>query len=146
MRIAVTEVVEKWGLSKATIYRAIQLGKLHKDDDGLIDIANVVMLWGEPSTKRIKRKSNNQSKTVKIDNDTNEREKLLLSQIKQLEQQVQQANERETWLKQQFEQAQKQVEQAQERVKLLEHKPSQATPSPPPKNGLFNKLVKAITG
>ncbi len=141
MRIAVTEIVEKWGLSKATIYRAIQLGKLHKDDDGLIDVVQVVQHWGEPHAKRIKRKSNNQSKTVKIDNDTNEREKLLLSQIKQLEQQVQQANERETWLKQQFEQAQKQVEQAQERVKLLEHKPS-----PPPKKGLFNKLVKAITG
>ncbi len=161
MRIAVTEIVEKWGLSKATIYRAIQLGKLDKGDDGLIDIANVVMLWGEPSAKRIKRKSNNQSKTVKIDNDTNEKEKLLLSQIKQLEQQVQQANEREIWFK-------AQIEKAQEQVRLLEfkgeqkesvetplvkpeqeiaiHKPSQITPPPLPKNGLFNKLVKAITG
>ena len=42
------------------------------------------------------------------------------------------------WMKQQ-------VEQAQQMVKLLEDKRTLAT-SPPPKNGLFNKLVKAITG
>lgn len=134
MRIAVTEIVKEWGLSKATIYRAVQLGKLEKGDDGLIDIANVVMLWGEPDKKRIKRKSNNQSKTVKIDNDTNEKEKALLSQVKSLQEALDKAEADKQWLKQQF-------EQVQERVKLLEHKPS-----PPPKNGLFNKLVKAITG
>ena len=85
MRIAVTEIVKEWGLSKATIYRAVQLGKLHKDDDGLIDIANVVMLWGEPDKKRIKRKSKNQSKTAKIDNETNERERELLAKVKSLQ-------------------------------------------------------------
>lgn len=140
MRIAVTEIVEKWGLSKATIYRAIQLGKLHKDDDGLIDIANVVMLWGEPDKKRIKRKSNNQSKTAKIDNNTNERERALLAQVKALQEALDKAESDKLWLQQQ-------VEANQQVIKLLEYKSNQnVTPPPPPKNGLFNKLVKAITG
>ena len=140
MRIAVTEIVEKWGLSKATIYRAIQLGKLDKGDDGLIDIANVVMLWGEPSAKRIKRKSNNQSKTAKIDNETNERERELLAKVKSLQEALDKAESDKVWLQQQ-------VEANQQVIKLLEYKSNQnVTPPPPPKNGLFNKLVKAITG
>jgi seryl-tRNA synthetase len=134
MRITLAEIVERWGLSKATIYRAVQLGKLHKDDDGLIDVVQVVQHWGEPHAKRIKKKSKTESKTVKIDNDTNEKEKALLSQVKSLQEALDKAEADKQWLKQQF-------EQVQERVKLLEHKPS-----PPPKNGLFNKLVKAITG
>ena len=140
MRIAVTEIVKEWGLSKATIYRAVQLGKLHKDDDGLIDIANVVMLWGEPDKKRIKRKSKNQSKTAKIDNETNERERELLAKVKSLQEALDKAESDKVWLQQQ-------VEANQQVIKLLEYKSNQnVTPPPPPKNGLFNKLVKAITG
>jgi hypothetical protein len=141
MRIAVTEIVKEWGLSKATVYRAIQLGKLHKDDDGLIDIANVVMLWGEPDKKRIKRKSKNQSKTVEIDNDTNERERALLAQVKSLQDALDKAESDKLWLQQQ-------VEANQQVIKLLEYKSNQNVTPPPiaPKNGLFNKLVKAITG
>ncbi len=140
MRIAVTEIVKEWGLSKATIYRAVQLGKLHKDDDGLIDIANVVMLWGEPDKKRIKRKSKNQSKTAKIDNETNERERELLAKVKSLQEALDKAESDKVWLQQQ-------VEANQQVIKLLEYKSNQnVTPPPPPKKGLFNKLVKAITG
>ena len=140
MRIAVTEIVKEWGLSKATIYRAIQLGKLEKGDDGLIDIANVVQLWGEPDKKRIKRKSNNQSKTAKIDNETNERERELLAKVKSLQEALDKAESDKLWLQQQ-------VEANQQVIKLLEYKSNQnVTPPPPPKNGLFNKLVKAITG
>ena len=140
MRIAVTEIVKEWGLSKATIYRAIQLGKLEKGDDGLIDIANVVQLWGEPDKKRIKRKSKNQSKTAKIDNETNERERELLAKVKSLQEALDKAESDKVWLQQQ-------VEANQQVIKLLEYKSNQnVTPPPPPKNGLFNKLVKAITG
>ena len=140
MRITLAEIVERWGLSKATIYRAVQLGKLHKDDDGLIDIANVVMLWGEPDKKRIKRKSKNQSKTAKIDNETNERERELLAKVKSLQEALDKAESDKVWLQQQ-------VEANQQVIKLLEYKSNQnVTPPPPPKKGLFNKLVKAITG
>ena len=140
MRITLAEIVEKWGLSKATIYRAVHLGKLHKDDDGLIDIANVVMLWGEPDKKRIKRKSKNQSKTAKIDNETNERERELLAKVKSLQEALDKAESDKVWLQQQ-------VEANQQVIKLLEYKSNQnVTPPPPPKKGLFNKLVKAITG
>ena len=140
MRIAVTEIVKEWGLSKATIYRAIQLGKLEKGDDGLIDIANVVQLWGEPDKKRIKRKSNNQSKTAKIDNETNERERELLAKVKSLQEALDKAESDKVWLQQQ-------VEANQQVIKLLEYKSNQnvTTPSPPPKKSLFGRLVQAIS-
>lgn len=137
MRIAVTEIVEKWGLSKATIYRAIQLGKLHKDDDGLIDVVQVVQHWGEPHAKRIKKKSKTESKTVKIDNNTNERERELLAKVKSLQEALDKAESDKQWLKQQ-------VEQTQQMVKLLEHK--QATPPPvTTKTNLFGRIIKAIS-
>ena len=140
MRITLAEIVEKWGLSKATIYRAVQIGKLHKGDDGLIDLANVVQLWGEPNARRIQKKSKNESKTVKIESDTNERERALLSQVKALQEALEKAESDKVWLQQQ-------VEANQQVIKLLEYKSNQnVTPPPPPKNGLFNKLVKAITG
>jgi coenzyme F420-reducing hydrogenase alpha subunit len=139
MRIAVTEIVKEWGLSKATIYRAIQLGKLHKDDDGLIDVVQVVQHWGEPHAKRIKKKSKTESKTAKIDNETNERERELLAKVKSLQEALDKAESDKLWLQQQ-------VEANQQVIKLLEFKTTQLPPPPPPKNGLFNKLVKAITG
>lgn len=140
MRITLAEIVEKWGLSKATIYRAVQIGKLHKGDDGLIDLAHVVQLWGEPNTRRIKKKSKNQSKTVEIDNDNNERERALLAQVKALQEALEKAESDKVWLQQQ-------VEANQQVIKLLEYKNNQnvATPSPPPKKSLFGRLVKAIT-
>ncbi len=137
MRIALAEIVEKWGLSKATVYRAIQMGKLNKGDDGLIDLAHVVQLWGEPNTRRIKKKSKNESKTVKIESDNNERERALLSQVKALQEALEKAEQDKEWLK-------SQVEQSQQIIKLLEHK--QATPPPiAHKKGLFGRLVQAIT-
>lgn len=142
MRITLAEIVEKWGLSKATIYRAVQIGKLHKDDDGLIDLANVVQLWGEPNARRIQKKSKNESKTVKIESDTNERERALLSQVKALQEALEKAESDKVWLQQQ-------VEANQQVIKLLEYKNNQNIATPPPiapKSGLFNKLVKAITG
>lgn len=136
MRVSLAEIVEKWALSKATVYRAIQMGKLHKGDDGLIDVANVVMLWGEPSAKRIKKKSKTESKTAKIDNNTNERERELLAKVKSLQEALDKAESDKQWLKQQ-------VEQTQQMVKLLEDKRTQVPP--PPKKGLFGRLVQAIS-
>lgn len=137
MRITLAEIVEKWGLSKATIYRAVQIGKLHKGDDGLIDLAHVVQLWGEPNTRRIQKKSKNESKTVKIESDNNERERALLSQVKALQDALAKAEQDKEWLK-------SQVEQSQQIIKLLEHK--QATPPPvTTKTNLFGRIIKAIS-
>jgi septal ring factor EnvC (AmiA/AmiB activator) len=134
MIITLAEIVEKWGLSKATVYRAIQMGKLHKDDDGLIDVSHVVQLWGEPNAKKMNKKSKNQSKTVKIDN---ERERELLAKVKSLQEALDKAEADKTWLQQQ-------VEANQQVIKLLEFKTTQLPPSLAPKKGLFGRIIKAI--
>lgn len=138
MRIALAEIVERWGLSKATVYRNIQLGKINKGDDGLIDVANVVQLWGEPNTRRIQKKSKTNSKTVKIESDNNERERALLSQVKALQDALAKAESDKAWLQQQ-------VEANQQVIKLLEHKTASLAPPQPTKKSLFGRLVKAIT-
>jgi septal ring factor EnvC (AmiA/AmiB activator) len=135
MIITLAEIVEKWGLSKATVYRAIQMGKLHKDDDGLIDVSHVVQLWGEPNAKKMNKKSKNQSKTVKIDN---ERERELLAKVKSLQEALDKAEADKTWLQQQ-------VEANQQVIKLLEFKTTQLPPPIAPKKGLLGRLVQAIT-
>lgn len=138
MRITLAEIVKEWGLSKATIYRAVQLGKLHKGDDGLIDVANVVMLWGEPSAKRIKKKSKTESKTAKIDNNTNERERALLAQVKSLQEALDKAESDKVWLQQQ-------VEANQQVIKLLEFKTTQLPPPVATRTNLFGRIIKAIS-
>lgn len=138
MRVSLAEIVEKWALSKATVYRAIQMGKLHKGDDGLIDVANVVMLWGEPSAKRIKKKSKTESKTAKIDNNTNERERELLAKVKSLQEALDKAESDKLWLQQQ-------VEANQQVIKLLEFKTTQLPPPVTTKTNLFGRIIKAIS-
>jgi Skp family chaperone for outer membrane proteins len=138
MRVSLAEIVEKWALSKATVYRAIQMGKLHKGDDGLIDVANVVMLWGEPSAKRIKKKSKTESKTAKIDNNTNERERELLAKVKSLQEALDKAESDKLWLQQQ-------VEANQQVIKLLEFKTTQLPSPVTTKTNLFGRIIKAIS-
>ena len=137
MRITLAEIVGKWMLSKATVYRAIQIGKINKGDDGLIDIAQVIQVWGEPNSKRLKKKSNTQSNTVKLESDNSERERALLSQVKALQEALFKAESDKAWLQQQ-------VEANQQVIKLLEFKTTQLPPSLAPKKGLFGRIIKAI--
>ena len=135
MRLSVTEAATLYHVARTTIYRKVKHGELSSGSDKKIDLSELIRVFGEPVARTQEQDTKN---SVSLHQ---EKETLLNERIKTLEDALASAMADKTWLKQQFEQAQKPVEQAQERVKLLEHKPS-----PPPKNGLFNKLVKAITG
>lgn len=122
MQITIKELQTQWGVARSTVYKHIKQGLISRLDNGLIDVAEVVRVYGEPSqtTQR------NIKKSV-IDNTETA---ILKEKIAFLESQLAQAEKREEWLK-------GQVETAQETIKLLEHKQS-------PKKGLFGRLLGAI--
>lgn len=117
MHITIKEIQEQWGVARATVYKHLKAGKLSRLGNGLLDVSEVVRVYGEP-------------KKTPIDNVESQKEKLLLDRIKMLEQAVQQSHEREEWLK-------SQVEVAQSAIKLLEYKQ-------PQKRGIFSRVLEAI--
>ena len=122
MQITIKELQTQWGVARSTVYKHIKQGLISRLDNGLIDVAEVVRVYGEPSqtTQR------NIKKSV-IDNAETA---ILKEKIAFLESQLAQAEKREEWLK-------GQVETTQETIKLLEHKQSA-------KKGLFGRLLGAI--
>ena len=122
MAITIQEIQKQWGVSRATIYKHIKTGKLSRLADGLVDVAEVLRVYGEPTKNTPRDKL-----VVAIDTqETN----LLLDKIALLESQLSQAEKREDWLKMQ-------VEKAQETIKLLEYKQ-------PAKKGLLSLVIGAI--
>lgn len=122
MAITIQEIQKQWGVSRATIYKHIKAGKLSRLADGLVDITEVLRVYGEPQ-------SDTQRDKLETVVDTQET-KLLLEKIAFLESQLSQAEKREDWLK-------GQVEKAQETIQLLEYKQ-------PAKKGLFGRVIGAI--
>lgn len=117
MPITISEVSKKWGITRATIYKKVNQGKLSRLDSGLIDVAEVVRVFGEPS---VSKKTKN---TVSIDEPTqNENTILLQEKIRHLEEVLRysqdrerEAREREDWLR-------GQVEKLTQTIGLLEDK------------------------
>lgn len=139
-RLKIAEAAKIYQIARTTIYKRIKEGKLSVDTDKRIDLSELMRVFGAiPS--QLQKQTTVESVAVEPVSLQSNTTLLLQERIATLEKELAVAialkNEIEqnrAWLKQQF-------EQAQSTVKLLEHK--QATP---PKNGLFNKLVKAITG
>lgn len=123
MAITIQEIQKQWGVSRATVYKHIKAGKLSRLADGLVDVSEVLRVYGEPSKNTLR---DSQATAV----DTPET-KLLIARIYSLELQLSQADKRENWLKGQIEKAQQEV------IQLLEHKPKT-------QKGLFNRVIGAI--
>ena len=130
MAITIQDIQKQWGVSRATVYKHIKSGKLSRLPDGLVDVAEVLRVYGEPN------KNTGRDKPVTtIDNGDTQENRLLLEKIASLESQLVKAEKREDWLREQF-------EKAQETIQLLEHKKT-ATPQQS-KKGLFGRLIGAI--
>lgn len=126
MQISIQELQKQWGVARSTVYKHIKAGRLTRLDNGLIDVSEIIRVYGEPS-------ANTPTDGKKSVIDTTETA-ILKEKIAFLESQLAQAEKREEWLK-------GQVETAQETIKLLEHK----QPSPQPsKRGLLGRVICTI--
>jgi predicted transcriptional regulator len=128
MAITISEVSKKWGITRATIYKKINQGKLSRLSDRLIDVAEVVRVFGEPSvSKKIKD-------TVSIGGYTQgENAALLQEKIRNLEDTVRQSKDREREAREREDWLRGQVEKLTETIGLLEDKT-------PRKKGLLSRL------
>ena len=122
MQITIKEIQNQWGIARATIYKHIKSGKLSRLDNGLVDVSEVIRVYGEPS-----KNTQVDIKETRIDD---QEKSILLQKIAFLQSQLSQAEKREEWLK-------GQVEKAQETIKLLEHKETPAKS----KQGLLKWLI-----
>ena len=147
-RLKITEAATLYGIARTTIYKRIKEGKLSVDTDKRIDLSELMRVFGAiPS--QLQKQTTVESVAIQSDETKVLQEKIAslekalavaIADKKKLEaennllksQALEKADADKLWLKQLVDANQ---------LKLLEHKPS-----PPPKNGLFNKLVKAITG
>ena len=130
MAITIQDIQKQWGVSRATVYKHIKSGKLSRLDDGLVDLSEVLRVYGEPS-----KNTGRDKQAIGGDNSDTHENRMLLEKIASLELQLVKAEEREEWLR-------GQVETAQETIQLLEHKKA-ATPQQT-KKGLFGRLIGAI--
>lgn len=121
MHITIKEIQEQWGVSRSTVYKHLKTGKLSRLDSGLLDVSEVIRVYGE---------TRNRQNETHIDTVESQEKQLLLDRIKILEKAVQQSHEREEWLK-------SQVEIAQTTIKLLEYKQ-------PQKKSIFSRVLDAI--
>jgi len=130
MAITIQEIQKQWGISRATVYKHIKAGKLSRLENGLVDLSEVLRVYGEPS-----KNTGRDKQAIGGDNSDTHENRMLLEKIASLELQLVKAEEREEWLR-------RQVETAQETIQLLEHKKAASTQ--PTKKGLFGRLIGAI--
>jgi predicted DNA-binding protein YlxM (UPF0122 family) len=126
VEVSISEIQERWKVSRATVYSHIKKGKLSRLENGKVDVSEVLRVYGEPKETQTRQE---------VDTVDSQEKALLLEKIRLLESQLDDAKERESWLK-------SQVETAQTTIKLLEYRqPVQSEK----RQGLFARVVKAIT-
>lgn len=131
MRLTVTEAANLYQMSRTTLYRKINSGKLSAGTDGKIDLSEMIRVFGEAENSGAKVVSQESATSVAELQSENERvlqEKIkgLEQQVKTLQSQLESANNLIEWFKGQVEKPQK----------LIEHKA---------KKSLFGRVLSAIT-
>ena len=61
-KLSLSEVSNRFNVSRSTLYRAIKEGRISRSADGLFDIAEVIRCFGEPIKKHEQKQEVNQSK------------------------------------------------------------------------------------
>jgi hypothetical protein len=130
MRLSVTEAASLYRISRTTIYRNINNGKLSTGSDNKIDLSEMIRVFGEaktPSTNSTLQGSAPPVTPLQSESELMLHEKIrgLELQVKTLQSQLENAHSLIEWFKNQVERPQK----------LIEHKP---------KKSLFNRVLSAL--
>lgn len=109
-RISISQASKDFKVSRNTIYKAIEKGKLSRDANGLVDTVDLIHLFSShTSTAQASTEVHNFFEQGKVESE--QREQLLQQQVDQLKAQVQSlelqlqyVKANEAWLKQQLDQ------------------------------------------
>jgi hypothetical protein len=142
MEINIKAAAEMVKVSRTTIYEKIKSGELSKSANGKIDTSELLRVFGSPADRRTRQEEkehiehlkstlNTEQKEQTVQHTLNtEKEDLYKSQIRILEDALQQANKREEWQRQH-------IEKLVDTIKLLEP-PKPQIPEKP--KGFFRRL------
>ena len=129
-RINISQASKKFNVSRNTLYKYIKSGKLTKDENGLVDTADMIRLFGSHVNTQSQLTVDDSKPEHEITQHQH-REQLLQKQVEQLqlqvsslEKQLQYVQANEQWLKQQLDQ------------KLIEHKENRTQD----KKGLLGRI------
>ena len=128
MKLSVTEAATLYKISRTTIYRNINSGKLSTGSGNKIDLSEMIRVFGEAKAQNTESVLQGNTPTVpplQSEIVLHERIKWLEVQVKTLQSQLENAHSLIEWFKSQIEQPQK----------LIEHKP---------KKSLFNRVLSAL--
>jgi|JI10StandDraft_1071094.scaffolds.fasta_scaffold78159_4 hypothetical protein len=128
MKLSVTEAATLYKISRTTIYRNINSGKLSTGSGKKIDLSEMIRVFGEAKAQNTESVLQGNTPTVpplQSEIVLHERIKWLEVQVKTLQSQLENAHSLIEWFKSQIEQPQK----------LIEHKP---------KKSLFNRVLSAL--
>jgi peptidoglycan hydrolase CwlO-like protein len=128
MKLSVTEAATLYKISRTTIYRNINSGKLSTGSGKKIDLSEMIRVFGEAKAQNTESVLQGNTPTVpplQSEIALHERIKWLEVQVKTLQSQLENAHSLIEWFKSQIEQPQK----------LIEHRP---------KKSLFNRVLSAL--
>lgn len=101
-------------VSRSTIYAKLEKGELSKSSDGLIDIAELLRVFGSPDNRdKARKKAQLDAINKTLDDNQNVEMVLLKEKIHLLESSLLDAKNREEWLK-------SQVDKLTDTIKLLD--------------------------
>lgn len=109
-RISISKASKDFKVSRNTIYKALEKGKLTRDANGFVDTIDLIRLFSS-HTSTVQQSTAVNTQTAQAIEQVEQREQLLQQQVQQLQAQVQSlevqlqyVKQNEAWLKQQLDQ------------------------------------------
>lgn len=109
-RISISQASKDFKVSRNTIYKALEQGKLTRDSDGKVDTIDLIRLFSSKQSTG-QQETAVHTQTAQVIEQVEQREQLLQAQIQQLQAQVQSletqleyVKQNESWLRQQLDQ------------------------------------------
>ena len=109
-RISISKAAKDFKVSRNTIYKALEKGRLTRDANGLVDSVDLIRLFSE-HTSTAQQSTAVHTQAAQVIEQVEQREQLLQQQVDQLKAQVQSlelqlqyVKANEAWLKQQLDQ------------------------------------------
>lgn len=123
MGITVSQASKDWKVSRTTIYNKINGGKLSKNDDGTVEVVDMVMVFGEPKkkaeqTEQVQKTSDSTTLDTQINTELlleKQKNEFLEANNKKQEQEIER-------LQSLLEKSQDTIADLSHTVKLIEHK------------------------
>lgn len=131
MELDIKAASKTFNVSRPTIYKKFKSGELSRLSNGRVDMAEMLRVFGEPSSRKSVSVKQEDVKAYKVnENIHQEKEVLLLEKIRLLETNLHEAKTREEWFK-------NKVDELTQTVKLLQAPTRQEEQK---RKGLFERI------